>query len=190
MSDTPTRCGWCTRDDLYIAYHDREWGVPVRDDRTLFEFLVLESAQAGLSWRTILGKRPGYRRLFGEFDPEVVARFGEADIERLVLDPAIVRNRAKIKATVQNARAFLQVQERHGSFAAWQWQWVADRPIVHHWQSLSELPARTELSDRMAKELKLLGFSFLGSTVVYAHLQATGVVNDHLVSCFRHRELA
>lgn len=190
MCDVRTRCGWCTSDDLYIAYHDREWGVPVHDDRVLFEFLVLESAQAGLSWRTILGKREGYRRLFADFDPQAVARFGEADVERLMLDPAIVRNRAKIKATIQNARAFLQVQERHGSFAKWQWDWVGGKPVVNHWQSLKELPARTELSDQMAKELKKLGFSFLGSTVIYAHLQATGVVNDHLVDCFRHRELA
>ncbi|MBI5607363.1 MAG: DNA-3-methyladenine glycosylase I [Deltaproteobacteria bacterium] len=189
MCDVRTRCGWCTSDDLYIAYHDREWGVPVHDDKKLFEFLVLESAQAGLSWRTILGKRSGYRRLFADFDPQAVARFGDADLERLVLDPAIVRNRAKIKATVQNARAFLQVQERHGSFAKWQWDWVDGRPLVNHWHSLKDLPASTDLSDRMAKELKKLGFSFLGSTVVYAHLQATGVVNDHLVSCFRHREL-
>ena len=182
MSDTLSRCGWCTRDELYMAYHDSEWGVPVRDDRTLFEFLVLESAQAGLSWRTILGKREGYRRCFANFDPQAVAQFGEADIERLVLDPSIVRNRAKIKATIGNARAFLQVQEKHGSFAAWQWQWVGGQPVVNPWQSLGELPARTDLSDRMAKELKRLGFSFLGSTVVYAHLQATGVVNDHLTS--------
>lgn len=183
------RCPWCTADPLYVAYHDQEWGVPVRDDRTLFEFLVLESAQAGLSWRTILGKRPGYRRAFADFDAEAVARMGEADVERLVLDPSIVRNRAKIGATLKNARAFLRVQEQHGSFAAWQWGFVDGQPLINRWHSLSQLPAHTPLSDRMAKEAKRLGFGFLGSTVLYAHLQATGVVNDHLVSCFRHAEL-
>lgn len=188
--DPTTRCSWCGTDPLYVAYHDQEWGVPVRDDKKLFEFLVLESAQAGLSWRTILGKREGYRRAFANFDPEAVARMGEADVERLVLDPSIVRNRAKIKATLKNARAFLQVQERHGSFAAWQWGFVDGQPLVNRWQSLSELPAKTALSDRMAAECKKLGFSFLGSTVLYAHLQATGTVNDHVVTCFRHAELA
>jgi DNA-3-methyladenine glycosylase I len=151
--------------------------------------LVLESAQAGLSWRTILGKRQGYRQAFGDFDPEAVARMGEADVDRLVLDPSIVRNRAKIAATLKNARAFLRLQEQHGSFAAWQWSFVDGQPLVNHWQSLAELPASTPLSDRMAKEAKRLGFSFLGSTVLYAHLQATGVVNDHLVSCFRHAQV-
>lgn len=187
--NSETRCGWCGTDPLYVAYHDLEWGVPVRDDRTLFEFLVLESAQAGLSWRTILGKREGYRRCFAGFDAEAVARMGEADVERLLLDPGIVRNRAKVGATLKNARAFLQVQERHGSFAAWQWGFVDGQPVVNHWQAMSELPAKTQLSDRMAVECKRLGFSFLGSTVLYAHLQATGVVNDHLVSCFRHSQV-
>ena len=187
--DEVTRCNWCGTDPLYVAYHDAEWGVPAHDDRTLFEFLVLESAQAGLSWRTILGKRQGYRRCFLEFDPEAVARMGAEDIERLVLDPGIVRNRAKIVATLKNARAFLQIQERHGSFSAWQWGFVDGQPIINHWNSHRELPAKTPLSDRMAAECKRLGFSFLGSTVLYAHLQATGVINDHLVSCFRHSQV-
>lgn len=193
MTDTgqcsASRCSWCGSDPLYVAYHDQEWGVPLRDDRGLFEFLVLESAQAGLSWRTILGKREGYRKAFSNFDAARVATFSQDDIERLVLDPGIVRNRAKIAATVKNARVFLEIAARHGSFSNWQWSWVDGQPVVNRWQELAQVPPRTDLSDRMAAELKRLGCSFLGSTVVYAHLQATGVINDHVVSCFRHAQV-
>lgn len=172
-----------------VEYHDREWGVPVRDDRELFEFLVLESAQAGLSWYTVLRKREAYRRAFAAFDPDAVARYTEADIERLLGDAGLIRNRAKLEAAVNNARRFLEVQAAHGSFARFLWGFVDGRPIVNHWREPAEVPATTPLSDRLARELKRLGFSFLGSTVLYAHLQATGLVNDHLVGCFRHAEI-
>jgi DNA-3-methyladenine glycosylase I len=184
------RCPWCGADPLYVAYHDREWGVPVHDDRTLFEFLVLESAQAGLSWRMVLGKRDGYRKAFAGFDPAAVARYGTDDEERLLADAGIVRNRAKIRAAIGNARAFLDVQGACGSFAQYQWGFVDGTPVVNRWEALKDLPPRTDLSDRWAKDLKQRGFKFLGSTVVYAHMQATGMINDHLVSCFRHAELA
>ena len=173
-----------------VEYHDSEWGVPVRDERTQFEFLVLESAQAGLSWYTVLRKREGYRRAFADFDPAQVARYSQADVERLLGDPGLIRNRAKIEAAVNNAQRFLEVQAAHGSFCEFLWGFVDGRPIVNHWRESAEVPATTALSDRLARELKRLGFRFLGSTVLYAHLQATGLVNDHLVGCFRHREVA
>jgi DNA-3-methyladenine glycosylase I len=182
----PSRCPWCGTDPLYMAYHDQEWGVPVDDDRRLFEFLVLEGAQAGLSWITILKRREGYRRAFAGFDPARVATFGEADAARLLADPGIIRNRAKIASAIHNARAFLAVQEEFGSFAAFQWGFVDGAPIVNAWTSLAEVPARTETSDRLSKDLKQRGFSFVGSTICYAHMQAVGMVNDHLVSCHRH----
>jgi DNA-3-methyladenine glycosylase I len=185
-----TRCGWCGSDPLYVAYHDREWGVPVRDDRTLFEFLVLEGAQAGLSWSTILAKREGYRRLYHGFDPERVARFGAAKVAELLADPGIVRNRAKVAASIGNARAFLAVQEELGSFSNYIWSFTGGVPIQNAWTSLAELPARTPLSEAISKDLKRRGFRFVGPTIVYAHMQATGMVNDHLVSCFRHPEVA
>ncbi len=172
-----------------IAYHDEEWGVPVHDDLRHFEFLVLEAAQAGLSWRTILHKREGYRRAFAGFDPARVAAFSEADVESLVLDAGIVRNRRKIASAVQNARAFLAVQDELGTFDALVWRFVDGRPRRNHWRSLGELPASTAESEALSRELRRRGFSFVGPTVVYAHMQACGLVNDHLVSCFRHGEV-
>ena len=172
-----------------IDYHDREWGVPTHDDRQHFEFLVLEAAQAGLSWAIVLNKREGYRRAFSHFDPEKVARFDKRKIDRLVLDPGIVRNRLKITAAVKNARQFLAVQQEFGSFDNYCWQFVGGRPKVNRWRSSSEIPATTPESDAFSRDLKQRGFSFVGSTVIYAHMQAVGMVNDHLTSCFRHREL-
>ncbi|NGP53480.1 DNA-3-methyladenine glycosylase I [Thioalkalivibrio sp. XN8] len=189
MADVRQRCDWCLGvSDAYQAYHDQEWGTPVTDDRGQFEFLVLESAQAGLSWATVLHKREGYRRAFAAFDPERVARFNRRSVARLVGDPGIIRNRQKIEAAIGNARAFLELQARHGSFSAWLWRFVDGRPVVNRWREMSEVPATTPLSDCVSKELKTLGFRFVGSTIVYAHLQATGLVNDHLVSCYRHAE--
>lgn len=189
MPSTLTRCGWCGDDELYVGYHDREWGVPLHDDRGLFEFLVLEGAQAGLSWLTVLRKREGYRRAFAGFDAARVARFTERDVERLMADAGIVRNRLKITSAVSNARAFLEVQEAFGSFDAYIWRFVDGRPILNRWKTLKELPAQTPLSRTISKDLLQRGFRFVGPTTVYAHMQATGMVNDHLVSCFRHREL-
>jgi DNA-3-methyladenine glycosylase I len=185
------RCAWAARGGaLEIAYHDGEWGVPAHDDRRLFEFLTLEGAQAGLSWSTILRKRAGYRAAFADFDPVQVARFAPATIEALVADPAIVRNRLKIAATVDNARAFLRVQEEFGSFDAYVWRFVEGRPVVNHWRSPAEVPAKTAVSDTLSRDLATRGFRFVGSTIMYAFMQATGMVNDHTVDCFRHRELA
>jgi DNA-3-methyladenine glycosylase I len=172
-----------------VEYHDREWGVPVHDDRTHFEFLVLEGAQAGLSWSIILRKREGFRRAFSGFVPEKVARYTPARIEKLVADPAIVRNRMKIEAAVKNARAFLAVQEAFGSFDRYCWTFVDGRPRVNRWTSMKDIPPRSPESDAFSKDLKRRGFSFVGSTIVYAHMQAVGMVNDHLVSCFRFRQL-
>jgi DNA-3-methyladenine glycosylase I len=183
------RCPWCGTDPRYVAYHDTEWGVPLHDERALFEFLTLESAQAGLSWFTILKKREGYRRAFADFNAEQVARFGEADVARLLADPGIVRNRLKVEATLANARATLRVREQFGGLDAYFWRFVEDRPIRNAWTDLSQIPARTVLSDTISKDLKQRGFKFIGSTIVYAHMQATGMVNDHLVSCFRHAEV-
>lgn len=177
------RCPWPGDDPLYLAYHDREWGVPVRDDRVLFELLLLEGAQAGLSWITVLRKREGYRRAFAGFDPAAVARFTEARQRRLLADPGIVRNRLKVAGAVKNARAFLAVQDECGSFADYLWAWVDGRPVVGRFRAMGDVPARTELSDRIARDLKRRGFSFVGSTIVYAYLQAVGVVNDHLLGC-------
>jgi DNA-3-methyladenine glycosylase I len=173
-----------------IAYHDREWGVPVHDDRTLFEFLVLEGAQAGLSWRTVLHKRERYRAVFDGFDPERVARYDRRKIAALLRDPGIIRNRQKIEATVASARAFLAVQEAFGSFARYQWGWVDGRPVQNRWRRLSQLPATSAISDAWSKDLKRRGFKFVGSTIVYAHMQGVGMVNDHLVRCFRHAACA
>lgn len=182
----PARCPWCGTDPLYVAYHDREWGVPVHDDRTWFEFLVLEGAQAGLSWLTILKKRENYRKAFDNFDVQKVARYTPARIEKLLQDPGIVRNRLKVESTVSNAKAFIAVQKEFGSFDAYMWQWTGGKPVINRPRSLKDVPASTELSDRISKDLKKRGFRFVGSTIIYAHLQATGVVNDHLVSCHRH----
>jgi len=183
------RCGWCGTDPLYVAYHDDEWGVPVHDDRTLFEFLILEGAQAGLSWSTILRKRAGYRRLYDGFDPEVVARYDDAKVAGLLADPAIVRNRAKVAASVGNARAFLEIQAEFGSFSDYIWRFTDGVPVQNAWTTLAEIPAKTPLAESISKDLKKRGFGFVGPTIVYAHMQATGMVNDHLVSCFRHAEV-
>jgi DNA-3-methyladenine glycosylase I len=186
-----TRCPWSESvDQQYLDYHDEEWGVPVHDDRTHYEFLVLEGAQAGLSWRTILRKRDGYRAAFADFDPERVARFNRRSIERLMANPAIVRNRLKIEAAVQNARAFLDVQNELGSFDAYVWRFVDGRQLVNAWRKQTDVPATSPESDALSKDLKRRGFNFVGSTIVYAHMQATGLVNDHLVDCFRYRACA
>ncbi len=183
------RCGWCGTDPLYVAYHDQEWGVPVHEDRVLFEFLLLEGAQAGLSWLTILRKRESYRRAFAGFDPEKVARFDRRKVERLLRDPGIVRNRLKVESAIRNARAFLEVQEEFGTFDAYQWRFVGGRPRRNRFRTLAEIPPRTAESDAMSRDLKERGFSFVGSTIVQAHMQAVGMVNDHLTSCFRYREI-
>lgn len=183
------RCEWVGSDPLYVAYHDEEWGVPVHDDRTLFEFLILEGAQAGLSWSTILNKRENYRRAFDNFDPQKVAAYGEDKIAELLDDPGIVRNRLKVRSAVQNAHAFLQVQEEFGSFDAYVWQFVGGEPIQNEWQSLSEIPAETDVSRALSKDLKKRGFNFVGPTIIYAFMQAVGLVNDHVVHCFRYDEI-
>ena len=183
-----TRCGWA-RNPLAEAYHDAEWGVPTHDDLKIFEFIVLEGAQAGLSWDTILKKRQAYRQAFDGFDPAKVARYGARKVAALLANPGIVRNRLKVGSAVRNARAFLRVQEERGSFDAYIWGFVDGRPIVNRWKALRQIPARTPLSDTISKDLKKRGFSFVGSTIVYAHLQATGMVNDHVVGCFRWREV-
>jgi DNA-3-methyladenine glycosylase I len=183
------RCPWANT-ELYADYHDREWGVPVHDDRKIFEFLVLEGAQAGLSWITILKKRENYRAAFARFDPVKVARFGPRDVARLMADAGIVRNRAKIEAAIANARAFLAVQEEFGGFHRYAWQFVDGAPIQNRWRTMSQVPARTAESDAWSKDLKARGFKFVGSTIIYAHMQATGMVNDHLVTCPRHAALA
>jgi DNA-3-methyladenine glycosylase I len=186
---TATRCRWA-RDPLDIVYHDDEWGVPVRDDRLLFEFLILEGAQAGLSWTTILKKRDGYRRAFANFDPRRVAAFGAADKRRLLADAGIVRNRAKIDAAVDNARAFLVVQAEHGSFADYVWGFVDGRPLQVRRRSFRAVPAETEISRALSADLRRRGFRFVGPTICYAFMQAVGLVNDHTVDCFRHRAVA
>lgn len=184
-----TRCGWAGEDALYVEYHDCQWGVPVHDDRLLFEMLVLEGAQAGLSWLTILRKRENYRRVFDGFDPQQVATYDEKKIAKLLVDPGIVRNRLKVTSAIQNARAFLKVQEEHGSFDAYVWRFVDGKPKRNAWKSLKELPAKTPESDAMSRELKRAGFNFVGSTICYAFMQAVGMVNDHLTECFRYREV-
>lgn len=182
------RCAWAGDDPLYIAYHDTEWGVPVFDDRVLFEFLVLEGAQAGLSWLTVLKKRENYRLAFSGFDPGKVARFDEENIQRLLTDPGIIRNRLKVVSAVNNARAFLKVQAEFGSFAKYCWGFVGGRPRVNRFKSLSEVPARSPESDAFSADLKRRGFKFVGSTIVYAYMQAVGMVNDHTVDCFMRRD--
>lgn len=192
MSDTamqPNRCAWAGNDPLYQAYHDREWGVPVHDDRLLFEFLILEGAQAGLSWITILRKREAYRSAFARFDPELVARFDGTRVAGLLANPGIVRNRLKVESAVTNARAFLKVQEEYGSFGAYLWRFVDGRPIRNAWRSIKEVPASTPVSDALSRDLKRRGFRFVGTTICYAHMQAVGMVNDHTVDCFRWQEL-
>lgn len=185
-----TRCAWCGTDPLYVSYHDEEWGVPLHDDRRFFEMIVLEGAQAGLSWATILKKREAYREAFDNFDPEKVARYTSRRIEKLLSNPGIVRNRLKIESAVRNARAFLEVQEEFGSFDAYIWRFVGGRPIQNQWRRLKDLPAKTGESDAMSKDLKKRGFNFVGSTICYAFMQSVGMVNDHVVDCFRYKEIA
>ena len=185
------RCAWAEGgNELYIRYHDREWGVPVRDDHKQFEFLILEGAQAGLSWSTVLNKRKGYRKVFANFDPVKVARFSEKKIETLIQNPGIIRNRLKIAAAVNNARAFLAIQKEFGSFDAYIWAFVGGKPLQNLWKVMADIPATSPESDALSKDLKQRGLKFVGSTIMYAHMQAAGLVNDHLVSCFRYRECA
>jgi DNA-3-methyladenine glycosylase I len=185
---TEIRCQWPGTDPLYVQYHDEEWGVPVYDDQTLLAKLILDGAQAGLSWITILRKRENYWQAFDQFDPEKIARYDEAKIADLLQNPGIVRNRLKVQAAVKNAQGYLAIQEQHGSFSDFLWQFVGGRPIQNSWRSLSELPAETAESQAMSKALKKYGFSFVGPTIVYAFMQAVGMVNDHVVDCFRYEE--
>jgi DNA-3-methyladenine glycosylase I len=182
------RCTW-PRNDLAIRYHDEEWGVPLHDDRGLFEFLVLEGAQAGLSWDTILRKRDAYRKAFDGFDVQKVAQYSDAKVAKLLANDGIIRNRLKINSAVKNARAFIAAQKEFGSFDKYIWSFVDHRPIVNKWPDTSQIPAKTDVSDRISADMKKRGFSFVGSTIIYAHMQATGMVNDHLVTCFRYREV-
>jgi DNA-3-methyladenine glycosylase I len=188
--DGRRRCPWCLGSDLYRRYHDDEWGVPVHDDRRLFEFLLLEGAQAGLSWSTILAKRGNYRRALAGFDPAKVARYGARDAKRLMGDAGIVRNRLKIESTITNARAFLEVRREFGTFDAYLWAFVGGRPVQNRRRSMKDVPARSDASDALSKDLKRRGFRFVGSTIVYAFMQAVGMVNDHLTTCFRRTQLA
>ncbi len=183
------RCPWCLKDEMYIKYHDEEWGVPLFDDRKQFEFVVLESAQAGLSWHTVLSKRENYREAYLGFDFEKIANFKEKDIEKLLNNPGIIRNRVKIEASIMNARAFIEIAKEYGSFSKYIWKFVGGKPIVNGYDSDDEIPSETELSFRISKDLKERGFKFFGPKIVYAHLQAVGVVNDHIKSCFRYKEL-
>ena len=183
-------CPWAANDPLYTAYHDTEWGVPVHDDRTLFEFLILEGAQAGLSWITILRKRENYRAAFDNFYAGKVARYDKRKIERLLNNPGIVRNRLKVESAVTNARAFIETQKQFGSFNNYIWRFVEGKPIVNHWKTMKQIPPTTPMSDAISRDMKKRGFKFVGSTIIYAHMQATGMVNDHLITCPRHRELA
>jgi DNA-3-methyladenine glycosylase I len=183
------RCKWCESSDLYRKYHDEEWGVLVYDDRKLFEFIILESAQAGLSWITILKRREGYRNAFANFDPEFVAKFDEQNVAELMQDVGIIRNRLKIVATIKNAKAFLEIQKEYGSFSKFIWSYVGGKSIVNKFRSMNNIPATSELSIQISKDLKKRGFGFLGPTVMYAYLQAIGIVNDHVLDCFRYKEI-
>lgn len=189
MEDKKIRCGWCLKFDQYIEYHDREWGLPVHDDRIHFEFLILEGAQAGLSWSTVLKKRDGYRKAFADFDPAKVARFTPARVEKILTDPGIIRNRLKVSAAVNNAKRFLEVQKEFGTFDKYIWEFVGGKPIINRHNTLADIPATTRESDALSKDLIHRGFKFVGSTVIYAHMQACGLVNDHLVDCWRYREV-
>ena len=190
MAVEKKRCGWPGEDPLYLSYHDTEWGVPEYDSRALYEKLVLDGFQAGLSWITILKKRDAYRRAFARFDPKKVARFDDKKLAALLDDSGIVRNRLKIASAVRNARAFLEVQKEHGSFAEYQWGFVGGKPVQNRWQSMKQIPPRSAISDAFSKDLKRRGFNFVGSTIIYAHMQAVGMVNDHVLGCFRHRAVA
>lgn len=186
MKKDVKRCGWVTEDPLYQAYHDKEWGKPLHDDRGLFEFLILEGAQAGLSWITVLKKRENYREAFDHFDPEKIVRYTKRKTDALLANPGIIRNKLKIQSTIENAKAYLKVEEELGSFSDYIWQFVDGKPILNQWKSMKQVPANTAVSDRMSKELKKRGFKFVGSTICYAYMQAVGMVNDHTVDCFRH----
>ncbi len=183
------RCAWCGEDPLYVNYHDTEWGVPVFDDQKIFEYLILETFQAGLSWITVLKKRENFRKAFDNFDYLKIAAYDEKKLESLINDAGIIRNRLKIKAAVINAQNFIEVQKEFGSFAKYIWGYVNHQPLINHWKNMSELPATSAISDQLSKDLKKRGFKFVGSTVIYAHMQATGMVNDHVTDCFRHKEL-
>lgn len=180
------RCPWCGNDELYIKYHDEEWGVPVHDDKKHFEFLVLESAQAGLSWLTVLRKRENYRKAYDDFDVEKVSEYNDAKIEELMQNTSIIRNRRKIEASINNAKKFLEIQKEFGSFDNYIWSFVGNKVVKNHWNEITEVPATSELSDKVSKDLKSRGFKFLGSTIIYAHLQATGLIDDHLAGCFKN----
>jgi DNA-3-methyladenine glycosylase I len=184
-----SRCDWAGTDPLYVAYHDQEWGVPVHDDRVLFEFLILEGMQAGLSWMTILRKRENFRQAFDGFNPEKIAAYGEEKVSELLANPGIIRNRLKVRAAIENARAFLKVQEEFGSFDAYLWRFVGGKPIINTWTTMGEIPVQSAEAREMSKDLVRRGFRFVGPTICYAHMQATGMVNDHIVSCFRYGEL-
>ena len=184
-----TRCSWCGDDPLYVTYHDEEWGVPVYDDDKFFEFLILETFQAGLSWITVLRKRENFRNAFDNFDYQKIAKYNNIKFEELMNDAGIIRNKLKMKATITNAIAFMEIQKEFGTFSKYIWEFVNNKPINYNWKSLDEIPAKTELSDKLSKDLKKRGFKFVGSTVIYAHMQATGMVNDHITSCFRHQEV-
>ena len=183
------RCQWCQGDELYMRYHDEEWGVPLHEDRKLFEFIVLEGAQAGLSWITVLRKRQAYKQAFDNFDFNEVAGYGERKIKNLLNNPGIIRNELKIRSAVRNAKAFIEIRKEFGTFNNYIWRFVDGEPIQNHWKKLSQLPAKTPLSDKISKDLKQRGFNFVGSTITYAHMQATGMVNDHTTDCFRHKEV-
>ena len=183
------RCEWCGRDELYVKYHDIEWGLPVHDDRVHFEMLILEGAQAGLSWITVLRKRENYRKAFDNFDVNKVAKYTEKRIEKLLLNPGIIRNRLKVRSAVTNAQAFIIVQKEFGSFDKYIWQFVNNEPIINKWKKMSDLPATSKESDALSKDLKMRGFKFIGSTIMYAHMQAIGMVNDHTINCFRYKEV-
>ena len=189
LENMMNRCQWAGDDPVYIEYHDKEWGVPVHDDKKLFEFIILEGAQAGLSWLTILKRRENYRKAFADFEPEKVARFNEKKINELLTDSGIIRNKLKIRSAVTNAQAFLKIQEEFGSFDAYSWQFVGGKCKVNKVKAIKEIPATSEESDALSKDLKKRGFKFVGSTIVYAHMQAVGMVNDHTTDCFRYREL-
>lgn len=183
------RCEWCGSDELYVNYHDKEWGIPVHDDRVHFEMLILEGAQAGLSWITVLRKRENYRKAFDNFDVKKVARYTEKRIEKLLLNPGIIRNRLKVNSTITNAKAFIEIQKKFGSFDKYIWRFVNNKPIVNKWKTMGQLPATSKESDELSEDLKKRGFKFVGSTIMYAHMQAIGMVNDHTIDCFRYKEL-
>lgn len=184
------RCSWCLKDDLYINYHDKEWGVPVHDDKLLFEFLILEGVQAGLSWHTVLKKRENYRLAYDDFDVQKVARYDQKKVDELMNNAGLIRNKLKIAASITNAQKFIEVQNEFGSFNKYIWSFVDGKTITNYWERLDQIPAKTELSDAISKDMLKRGFKFVGSTILYAHLQATGVINDHLIDCFRHSEVS